>query len=174
MPSQSLHRTLGLAMGTLNTCLLMVVIVLSLHATDKLSSFLGSLHTVAGLVIFALLWTTTTYCTYRGWAETAPEGIDDRIGARFLEASARWGFASGFAFFLIALFLFLLASSLLALAGREESTVLLATWIFGLLAGVFGTPVAGTVGVLFGMVFAAVDVLLAKLVLAILRPIPAP
>ncbi len=156
----TLHMPLGLAMGTLNTCLLMLLIVLSLHVSNELSDSLGSLSTALGLCIFVLLWSTTTYCTYRGWAETAPEGIDDRIGQRFLRASAYWGTMSGIAFFLIALMAFLAVASYLVLAGREEGS-LIAIWVFGILAGAFGVLVSGTVGLILGIAFATFDVLLA-------------
>lgn len=163
-----LHPSLGIAMGTLNTCLLMLAVVLSLHLTDELAGFLGGLDSAIGLGLFALLWSVTTYCTYRGWAETAPEGLDDRIGARFLEASARWGFMGGIAIFLTGLLAFVLVASFLVMTEAEEGSVL-ATWIFAVLAGFFGSAVAGAVGVVFGVVFATIDVLMAKLVLAMLR-----
>jgi hypothetical protein len=168
-----LHRTLGLAMGTLNTCLLMLIIVVVAQIRGELAGLFGGLSTLLGLALFALLWGTTSYCTYRGWVETAPSGNMGRIGSRYFGPSVVWGSISGVLFFGSLLVVYLVVSVSISLATGNPAAIPV-IFIFGLFAMVFGCLVACVVGMTLGVAFATIDVLLAKLVLAMLRPAPAP
>jgi hypothetical protein len=124
------------------------------------------------LALFALLWGTTSFCTRRGWAETAPEGNLERIGSRYFGASVVWGSISGVLFFGFLLAVYLFVSVSISIATGNPAAIP-AIFIFGLFAMVFGCLIAAAVGMTLGVIFATIDVLLAKLVLAMLRPAPA-
>ena len=145
--------TLGLAMGTLNTCAFMLALVLSLYLSTDLGEILDDLSPAIGLAVFGLLWAVTCFCTYRGWQE-----IDGGANSYF-GASAKWGAFNGLAFFLALLAVILIVTFVAAVAegnGDAAGGVI----AFGIIAGGIGTIVSAFVGLIFGIIFGAFDLLL--------------
>ena len=144
---------LGFAMGTLNTCLLMVAFVLSLYLSTDFGEILDDLSPAIGLAVFGLLWAVTCYCTYKGWQEV-DGGANLHLGA-----SAKWGAFNGVSFFLALLAAILVVTFVVAVAegnGDQAAGVI----AFAIIAGGIGTIASAFVGLIFGMAFGAVDLLL--------------
>jgi hypothetical protein len=153
----------GFAMGTLNTCVFMLVAVLLLHLGDGLRELLDGLSAVIGLAIFALLWVVTCYCTYRGWQEAPAESFTGTFSA-----SVKWGAFNGVGFF-GGLLSGVLAIAAVQALGEGDPDRIAGIIVFGLTAFGVGTILAGVVGLLFGMVFGLADLLLLKTVRMLTR-----
>ncbi|HEX5140627.1 MAG TPA: hypothetical protein VFX19_06770 [Dehalococcoidia bacterium] len=149
----------GIAIGTLNTCLLVGLLVFGLYLTSDLGDLLDDLSTAIGLAIFGLLWVVTCFCTYRAWQESGGSLSVDAPPPRFLRACLYWGCFNGIIFFnalLIAVFVVLVA---LALVDGGPQQAFFAA-IFGLFACCLGTILSGMVGIVAGLVFGLFDMVL--------------
>jgi len=148
--------TLGLAMGTLNTCLLMVALVLSLYLNTDLGEILDDLPPAIGLAVFGLLWAVTCFCTYRGWQE-----VDGGTNSYF-SASAKWGAFNGLSFFM-ALLAVILSVTFVGAVAEGNGDAAGGVVAFGIIAGGIGTILSSLVGLIFGVAFGAFDLLLLTL-----------
>jgi len=152
-PRNDMNLSLGIAMGTLNTCLFMLALVLSLYLSTDLGEVLDDLTPAIGLAVFGLLWAVTCFCTYKGWQE-----IDGGANSYF-GASAKWGAFNGVSFFLALLVVILIGGFAVAVAegnGNQAEGFI----AFGVVGGGVGTVVSGFVGLVFGIAFGVVDLLL--------------
>jgi len=143
----------GLAMGTLNTCFFMLALVLSLYLSTDLGEVLDDLTPAIGLAVFGLLWAVTCFCTYKGWQE-----IDGGANSYF-GSSAKWGAFNGVSFFLALLMAILIVTFVVAVAegnGDQAAGVI----AFGIIAGGIGTILSTFAGLVFGIVFGSLDLLL--------------
>jgi hypothetical protein len=148
-----LYMPLGLTMGTLNVCVLMLGLVLSLYLSADLGEVLADLPPAIGLAVFGLLWAMTCFCTYKGWQEI-DRGVNSRVGA-----SAKWGAFNGVSFFLALLAVLLVVTFVVAVAegnGDQAAGVI----AFSIIAGGIGTILSAFVGLAFGVAFGAVDLVL--------------
>ena len=148
--------TLGLAMGTLNTCLFMLALVLSLYLSIDLGEILDDLSPAIGLGVFGLLWAVTCFCTCRGWQEV------DGGSNSYFSASAKWGAFNGLSFFMAVLAVILSVTFVGAVAegNRDAAGGAIA---LGIIAGGIGTILSSLVGLIFGVAFGAFDLLLLTL-----------
>ena len=141
-------------MGTLNTCVLMLALVLSLYLSTDLGEILDDLPPAIGLAVFGLLWAVTCFCTYKGWQE-----MDGDTSSRWLSASAKWGAFNGLSFFLTLLAVILIVTFVVAVAeGNGDGAA--GVIAFAIIAGGVGTILSSLVGLVFGIAFGAVDLLL--------------
>jgi len=141
------------ALGTFHAAVLIVALVLVLYATSALTSLLSSLNTVAGLALFNALWLTTVWSTNRTLrgAFTVAPWTSVPLGVMIPRAVWRGG-VNGVAF-LACLGLILLVSS--AFNG-DVGLIGPGTLIFATV----GAAVAFVIGLVVGLMFAAVDLAL--------------
>jgi hypothetical protein len=148
-----MHPTLGLAMGTLNTCVFVLLGLLLIYLSADLGDVLDGLSTGIGLAVFALLWSVTCFCTYRGFEEAGA------AGSRFFSASVKWGAFNGLIFYLALLGAVLavtIAGALVEGNGDAAAGII----VFGVVAVGAGTILSSAIGLVFGIVFASLDMLL--------------
>ena len=150
------------ALGTFHAATLIVALVLVLYATGALTSLLSSLNTVAGLALFSALWLTTVWSTNRTLrgAFTVAPWTSVPLGVMIPRAAWRGG-VNGVAF-LACLGLILLVSS--AFNG-DVGLIGLGTLIFATV----GAAGAFVIGLVVGLMLAAVDLALVTATRAILN-----
>ena len=150
------------ALGTFHAAALIAALVLVLYATGGLAPLLSSLNTVAGLALFSALWLTTVWSTnptLRGAFTVAP-WTTVPLGVMIPRAAWRGG-VNGVAF-LACLGLILLVSS--AFNG-DVGLIGLGTLIFATV----GAAGAFVIGLVVGLMLAAVDLALVTATRAILN-----
>ena len=149
------------ALGTFHAAALIAALVLVLYATGGLAPLLSSLNTVAGLALFSALWLTTVWSTNRTLrgAFTVAPWTSVPLGVMIPRAAWRGG-VNGVAF-LACLGLILLVSS--AFNG-DVGLIGLGTLIFATV----GAAGAFVIGLVVGLMFAAVDLALVTATRAIL------
>jgi hypothetical protein len=150
------------ALGTFHAAALIVALVLVLYGTGALTSLLSSLNTVAGLALFSALWLTTVWSTNRTLrgAFTVAPWTSVLLGVMIPRAAWRGG-VNGVAF-LACLGLILLVSS--AFNG-DVGLIGLGALIFATV----GAAGAFVIGLVMGLMFAAVDLALVTATRAILN-----
>jgi hypothetical protein len=152
---------LGLALGTFNVALLVLLIVLPLHLTGELGDLLEGLNTVLGLSVFGVLWVVTCYCTYRGInAAGLVPGGPALVGPVLRNAFA-WGAYNGVIFFNLLLIGSLIVVSVESTADGDSDSPF-GVIVFAVLAFGAGTVLSSVVGSIAGVVFATVDALLLR------------
>lgn len=150
------------ALGTFHAATLIAALVLVLYASGGLASLLSGLSTIAGLALFGALWLTTVWSTNRTLrgAFTVAPWTSVPLGVMIPRAGWRGG-VNGVAF-LACLGLILLASS--AING-DVGLIGLGTLFFATV----GAAVAFVIGLVVGLLFAAVDLALVSATRAILN-----
>ena len=150
------------ALGTFHAAALIAALVLVLYATGGLAPLLSSLNTVAGLALFSALWLTTVWSTNRTLrgAFTVAPWTSVPLGVMIPRAAWRGG-VNGVAF-LACLGLILLVSS--AFNG-DVGLIGLGTLIFATV----GAAGAFVIGLVVGLMLAAVDLALVTATRAILN-----
>src|ERR1700686_4103793 len=150
------------ALGTFHAAALIAALVLVLYATGGLAPLLSSLNTVAGLALFSALWLTTVWSTNRTLrgAFTVAPWTSVPLGVMIPRAAWRGG-VNGVAF-LACLGLILLVSS--AFNG-DVGLIGLGTLIFATV----GAAGSFVIGLVVGLMFAAVDLALVTATRAILN-----
>jgi hypothetical protein len=149
------------ALGTFHAAALIAALALVLYATGGLSPLLSSLNTVAGLALFSALWLTTVWSTNRTLRGAFPVAPWTSVPLGVMIPRAAWrGGVNGVAF-LACLGLILLVSS--AFNG-DVGLIGLGTLIFATV----GAAGAFVIGLVVGLMFAAVDLALVTATRAIL------
>jgi hypothetical protein len=151
------------ALGTFHAATLIAALVLVLYATGALKSLLSGLSTIAGLALFSALWLTTVWSTNRTLrgAFTVAPWTSVPLGIMIARAAWRGG-VNGVAF-LACLGLILLISS--AFNGDLSGGAVGAGF---LVFATVGGAVAFVIGLVVGLLFAAVDLALVTATRAIL------
>jgi hypothetical protein len=150
------RRLLALALGTFHAVLLTVVLVVLLYLTIDLGDALSKLNTVVGLGIFAALWATSVFCTYRGLENAGITPGHDQATSVIVSNGMSWGAWNGMLFYWCLLsvgFVVILIKAIL----NEGFDYVFGVFIFGLAAFVAGTVLSATIGAMFGLVFSLLD-----------------
>jgi hypothetical protein len=150
-------------LGTFHAAALIAALVLVLYATGGLASLLSGLSTIAGLALFSALWLTTVWSTnrtLRGAFTVAPwtsEPLDVMI--------RRAGWRGGVNGVLFLACLGVIAAISAAFTGDLTMGIL---GIGFLILATVGSAVAFVIGLVVGLLFAAVDLALVSATRAIL------
>jgi hypothetical protein len=150
-------RLLAWGLATFHAAGFVLLLVTLLHVAGGLGSALGSLNTVVGLGLYAVLWVTAWWA-----ARQAVRGLrlaePDRpiAGWELLGRGFLWGGVNGAVFWLVLLAL-LVIQSLAGGTTRDPVSLGLALVSFLVLFLGIGVGVAFAVGGLVGLLFATVD-----------------
>lgn len=146
-------RLLSWGLGSLHAALLLVAGLLALHLDGTLGETLGGGGTLVGGGLYLVLLSSTVLTAH---LLLDPSGLDERRDLPGTLATVAWGAVGGGANGL--LFLFgLLAVGTLFLLVTEPTGVALLPFVF-----VFGSVVAVLVGVVAGVAFVLVDLVLLR------------
>jgi len=160
LASRERNRLVVFALGTFHAAVLIVALVLVLYATGALTSLLSGLSTIAGLALFSALWLTTVWSTHRTLRGALTATLRTLPVGTIIERAAWNGGVNGVAF-LAFLGLILAISS--ALNGA------LGIVAFGALVfATLGAVAAFLLGLVFGLLFVAIDMALITATRAIL------
>ena len=152
------------ALGTFHAAVLIVALVLVLYATGALTSLLSSLSTVAGLALFSALWLTTVWSTNRTLrgAFTVTPWLSVPLDVMIRRAGWRGG-VNGVLFLAC-------VGVIVAISAAFTGDVSLGILGFGfLILATVGAAVAFVIGLVVGLLFAAVDLALVSATRAILN-----
>lgn len=149
------------ALGTFHAAALIAALVLVLYASGGLASLLSGLSTIAGLALFGALWLTTLWTTnrtLRGAFRVAP-WTSVPLGVMIPRAAWRGG-VNGVLFLGCVGVILIISSAFNGDVGFiGPGTLILAT---------VGAAVAFVIGLVVGLLFAAVDLALVTAARAIL------
>lgn len=159
------HLITGMALGTLNSSLLVLSLVLPLYLLGELGGLLEELNTALGLGAFALLWSVTCVCTYKGLQASGLQ-FDNLIPVGAVLSNAfTWGARNGMIILYFGLIAGLVAATAITLT---EGNDIRAVFTVGLLVFGFGTIVSAGVGAVLGVTFSLLDVALLALALRLM------
>jgi hypothetical protein len=150
------RRLLALALGTFHAVLLTLALVVLLYLTIDLGDALSQLNTALGLGIFAALWVTSVYCTYRGLRGAGLAPGHEPSTVVIVNNGMSWGAWNGMLFYWCLLsvgFVVILIKAIL----DDGFDYVFGVFIFGLAAFVAGTVLSATIGAMLGLVFSLLD-----------------
>ncbi len=160
--STSSTRLLEWSLSAFHTSLFFWLFVVVLYMTGALGNLLASLNTIVGVIIFVFLWATTWFCTrlvVRQIIHTSDWG-DLKIPLRRTLALAMLGGGiNGLSFFLIPLVLAIIVAVAAVIVSRSLTDVPAVLVLFGV-SFEFGSILSFGFGVVFGLLFALLDLLL--------------
>ena len=128
----------GLAMGTLNTCLLILAAMPFIYL-DSDRSILNSnrwFDTAHGLTAFAAFWVVTALCTLLAWRQTGNSLDGSQPEADFTIPAIKWGAFNAIFFFLALALAWTTVWLVRLLLGMPANGVIVQyTWGFAFFAG---------------------------------------
>ena len=149
--------TLAFALGTFQTCVLVLVLLASIYLLGDLGKLLGGLSTGAGIGVFLLLWLTTLHCTLRALDAVGMEKLPSNPVEAMLLNGAKWGGIEGMLFLLVPLVPALIVASLYSLLVGDLGPAA-GGFYFGALVLAIAAGVAFFVGAQIGVIAALVQV----------------
>lgn len=160
--SSSSTRLVEWSLSAFHTSLFFWLFAIVLYVTGSLGNLLASLNTLIGVVVFIFLWVTTWFCTrqvVRRTLNTADWGASKISLGLTLALAMLGGGVNGLLFFLIPLFLAAIVAAVAVITSRSLTDVPALLIIFGYSFAI-GSVLAFGIGVVFGLVFAFLDLLL--------------
>jgi hypothetical protein len=150
--------TLAFALGTFQTCVLVLVLLVLMYLLGDLGKLLGGLSSAAGIGVFLLLWLNTLYCTLRALAAVGFEKLPRNPIEGMLVQGTKWGGIDGMLFLLVPLLPALVVASLYVLVYEGEFAASVAAFYGGALVLVIAAAVACFIGAQIGFVAASLQV----------------
>lgn len=151
------------ALGTFHAAALIAALVLVLYAAGALTSLLGGLSTIAGLALFGALWLTTVWSTNRTLRGAFTVAPWTSLPLDVMIRRAAWRGGVNGVLFLACLGVIVTISA--AFTGDLSMGILGSGF---LIFATVGAAVAFVIGLLVGLLFAAVDLALVSATRAIL------
>jgi hypothetical protein len=149
------ERVLAFTLGSFETCVLVLAIVLVAHATGDLTDMLDGLNPLVALTYVVLLWALTCYYTLCALNQIGVRSLNHVSISRMVLYGTKWGALEGRQFALVAgafLVVFLNVQAVIALA---PLSALFATTLV-VLGVIFASVVGMVAGAMLGLLSAIV------------------
>jgi hypothetical protein len=168
MYSQPVESFVAASLATFQSSVLVLLIVFAAYRAGELADVLAASSVLVGTLLFVFLWLTNFWCTLHAVREVEIQLLDRAPFSRMLFQGTKWGAINGVLVFVPPLAILLIVATARAV-NQGDGNDLAAALAFGATFGVLGAIVAFLVGMVIGLAFAAVEVLLLAFALAASR-----
>jgi hypothetical protein len=165
MYSQPVESFVAVSLATFQSSILVLLIVFAAYRARELADVLAASNLLVGTLLFAFLWLTNFWCTLHAVREVEIQLLDQAPFSRMLFQGTKWGGINGVLVFVLPLAIFLIVAAAHAVI-QGDGNALAGVLAFGATFGVLGAVVACLVGMVIGLAFAALEVVLLACALA--------
>jgi hypothetical protein len=159
MYSQPVEAFVAASLATFQSSVLVLLIVFAAYRASELADVLAVSSVLAGTLLFAFLWLTNFWCTLRAVQEVEIQLLDRAPFSRMLFQGTKWGGINWVLVFLLPVAILLIVAASHAVI-QGDGNALAGVLAFGASFGVLGAIVAFLVGMVIGLGFAALEVVL--------------
>lgn len=157
-------RLMAFILPPFHLVVLTLILVMVAYASGSLGQQLESIGTLSGIVLYVVLWLSTTWTTRRAIGQALSQSADPRGVPSPTMVAMKWGGINGILFF-VALLVMYLAAAIQTMFGSSESALVTSPSIRQFALGLFGilpyiaiaAIVAFGVGAAIGFVLSLLD-----------------